>query len=69
MRAALSPEKAHLRFFGLSPLNAERQARRVCREPPRMVRPRPNGPSDLRPSGSGGPGAAHLAGMRAMGPA
>jgi acyl-CoA synthetase (NDP forming)/GNAT superfamily N-acetyltransferase len=33
MHAALSPKNAYLRFFNLSPLNAEREARRVCREP------------------------------------
>ena len=33
MHAALSPENAYLRFFSLSPLNAGREARRVCREP------------------------------------
>src|SRR5436190_14810435 len=33
MHAALSPENAYLRFFSLSPLNAEREARRVCRPP------------------------------------
>jgi succinyl-CoA synthetase alpha subunit/RimJ/RimL family protein N-acetyltransferase len=33
MHAALSPHNAYLRFFNLSPLNAEREARRVCREP------------------------------------
>ena len=33
MHAALSPENAYLRFFSLSPLNAEREAKRVCREP------------------------------------
>jgi acyl-CoA synthetase (NDP forming)/RimJ/RimL family protein N-acetyltransferase len=33
MHAALSPENAYLRFFSLSPLNAEREARRVCRDP------------------------------------
>ena len=33
MHAALSPENAYLRFFSLSPLNAEREAQRVCREP------------------------------------
>ena len=33
MHAALSPRNAYLRFFNLSPLNAEREARRVCREP------------------------------------
>jgi acyl-CoA synthetase (NDP forming)/RimJ/RimL family protein N-acetyltransferase len=33
MHAALSPENAYLRFFSLSPLNAEREARRICREP------------------------------------
>jgi acyl-CoA synthetase (NDP forming)/GNAT superfamily N-acetyltransferase len=33
MHAALSPHNAYLRFFNLSSLNAEREARRVCREP------------------------------------
>ena len=33
MHAALSPQNAYLRFFSLSPLNAEREAHRVCREP------------------------------------
>src|SRR5436190_19201972 len=33
MHAALSPRNAYLRFFSLSPLNAEREARRVCRPP------------------------------------
>jgi acyl-CoA synthetase (NDP forming)/GNAT superfamily N-acetyltransferase len=33
MHAALSPRNAYLRFFSLSPLNAEREARRVSREP------------------------------------
>src|ERR1700735_2884137 len=33
MHAALSPENMYLRFFSLSPLSAEREARRVCREP------------------------------------
>jgi acyl-CoA synthetase (NDP forming)/RimJ/RimL family protein N-acetyltransferase len=33
MHAALSPENAYLRFFSLSPLNAEREAKRICREP------------------------------------
>jgi acyl-CoA synthetase (NDP forming)/GNAT superfamily N-acetyltransferase len=33
MHAALSPRNAYLRFFNLSSLNAEREARRVCREP------------------------------------
>ena len=33
MHAALSPENAYLRFFSLSSLNAEREARRVCRDP------------------------------------
>jgi acyl-CoA synthetase (NDP forming)/RimJ/RimL family protein N-acetyltransferase len=33
MHAALSPENAYLRFFSLSPVNAEREAQRVCREP------------------------------------
>ena len=31
MHAALSAENAYLRFFSLSPLNAEREARRICR--------------------------------------
>ena len=33
MHAALSPQNAYLRFFNMSSLNAEREARRVCREP------------------------------------
>jgi acyl-CoA synthetase (NDP forming)/RimJ/RimL family protein N-acetyltransferase len=33
MHASLSPENAYLRFFSLSPVNAEREAKRVCREP------------------------------------
>ncbi len=39
MHAALSPENTYLRFFSLSPLNAEREARRVCREPGPTTRP------------------------------
>jgi acyl-CoA synthetase (NDP forming) len=33
MHAALSQDNLYLRFFSLSPHNAEREARRVCREP------------------------------------
>jgi acyl-CoA synthetase (NDP forming)/GNAT superfamily N-acetyltransferase len=33
MHAALSPRNAYLRFFSLSPMNAEREAIRVSREP------------------------------------
>jgi acyl-CoA synthetase (NDP forming)/GNAT superfamily N-acetyltransferase len=33
MHAALTPENAYLRFFSMSPLNAEREAARVCRPP------------------------------------
>src|SRR5215471_15356188 len=33
MHAALSQDNLYLRFFSLSPDNAEREARRVCREP------------------------------------
>jgi len=33
MHAALSPENLYLRFFSMSPGSAEREARRVCREP------------------------------------
>jgi acyl-CoA synthetase (NDP forming)/GNAT superfamily N-acetyltransferase len=33
MHAAMSPENLYLRFFSLSPSNAEREAKRVCREP------------------------------------
>ncbi|HEY1917451.1 MAG TPA: GNAT family N-acetyltransferase [Streptosporangiaceae bacterium] len=33
MHAALSPRNAYLRFFSLSPMNAEREANRVSREP------------------------------------
>ena len=32
MHAAMSPENRYLRFFSLSPGNAEREAKRVCRE-------------------------------------
>src|SRR5262249_59545721 len=33
MHAALSPDNLYLRFFSMSPHNAEREAERVCREP------------------------------------
>jgi acyl-CoA synthetase (NDP forming)/GNAT superfamily N-acetyltransferase len=33
MHAAMSPDNAYLRFFNVSPLAAEREAQRVCREP------------------------------------
>ena len=33
MHDALTPANAYLRFFSMSPLNAEREAARVCREP------------------------------------
>ena len=33
MHAAMSPENMYLRFFSMSPAAAEREARRVCREP------------------------------------
>jgi acyl-CoA synthetase (NDP forming)/GNAT superfamily N-acetyltransferase len=33
MHAAMSPENLYLRFFSLSPSNADREAKRVCREP------------------------------------
>ena len=33
MHAALSPDNTYLRFFSMSPAAAEREARRVCREP------------------------------------
>jgi acyl-CoA synthetase (NDP forming)/GNAT superfamily N-acetyltransferase len=33
MHAQMSPENAYLRFFSISPLSAEREARRVCRPP------------------------------------
>ena len=33
MHAAMSPDNLYLRFFGLSPLNAEREGERVCRQP------------------------------------
>jgi acyl-CoA synthetase (NDP forming) len=33
MHQALSPQNAYLRFFNMSPLNAEREAQRVCRAP------------------------------------
>jgi acyl-CoA synthetase (NDP forming)/RimJ/RimL family protein N-acetyltransferase len=35
MHAAMSPDNLYLRFFSMSPLSAEREARRVCREPSR----------------------------------
>ena len=35
MHAALSPDNLYLRFFSMSPVSAEREARRVCREPGR----------------------------------
>ncbi|MDQ2877030.1 MAG: GNAT family N-acetyltransferase, partial [Actinomycetota bacterium] len=35
MHAALSPDNLYLRFFSMSPLSAEREARRVCRDPDR----------------------------------
>jgi acyl-CoA synthetase (NDP forming)/RimJ/RimL family protein N-acetyltransferase len=35
MHAAMSPDNLYLRFFSLSSLSAEREARRVCREPSR----------------------------------
>jgi acyl-CoA synthetase (NDP forming)/GNAT superfamily N-acetyltransferase len=35
MHAALSPDNLYLRFFSMSPVSAEREARRVCREPAR----------------------------------
>ena len=33
MHAKMSPDNLYLRFFSLSPLVAEREARRICREP------------------------------------
>jgi acyl-CoA synthetase (NDP forming)/RimJ/RimL family protein N-acetyltransferase len=33
LHAAMSPDNAYLRFFSLSPVNAEREAERICREP------------------------------------
>src|SRR5262249_61001573 len=33
MHAAMAPDNLYLRFFSLSPHNAEREAGRVCREP------------------------------------
>ena len=33
MHAAMSPDNLYLRFFSLSPRNADAEARRVCREP------------------------------------
>jgi GNAT superfamily N-acetyltransferase len=33
MHAKMSPDNLYLRFFSLSPLAAEREARRICREP------------------------------------
>ena len=33
MHEAMSPDSTYLRFFNLSPLAAEKEARRVCREP------------------------------------
>jgi len=33
MHAEMSPDNLYLRFFSLSPGNAEREAQRVCREP------------------------------------
>ena len=33
MHAAMSPENMYLRFFSLSPLSADREAVRICREP------------------------------------
>jgi len=33
MHAAMSPDNMYLRFFSMSPAAAEREARRVCREP------------------------------------
>ena len=35
MHAAMSPDNLYLRFFSLSSLSAEREARRVCRPPSR----------------------------------
>ena len=33
MHAKLSPDNLYLRFFSMSPIAAEREARRLCREP------------------------------------
>ena len=33
MHTKLSPDNYYLRFFGISPVMAEREARRICREP------------------------------------
>ena len=33
MHAKMSPDNLYLRFFSMSPLAAEREARRICREP------------------------------------
>ena len=33
MHAKMSPDNLYLRFFSMSPLTAEREARRICREP------------------------------------
>ena len=33
MHAKMSPDNLYLRFFGVSPIAAEREARRLCREP------------------------------------
>ena len=33
MHAAMSPDNLYLRFFSLSPLNAEREGEGVCRQP------------------------------------
>jgi GNAT superfamily N-acetyltransferase len=33
LHAAMSPDNLYRRFFSLSPMNAEREARRVCRPP------------------------------------
>ena len=33
LHAKMSPDNLYLRFFSLSPMAAEREARRICREP------------------------------------
>ena len=33
MHAKMSPDNLYLRFFSMSPVAAEQEARRVCREP------------------------------------
>src|SRR5579871_6454711 len=33
MHAAMSADNIYLRFFSLSPMNAEREAQRICRDP------------------------------------